>query len=316
MKKTTKIIIYNIIFILFVFLIIEFICFLRLYSFCASSVSGNKSYSSEEKKDKIPKLNTVFKLKYLKNSFLDKTDFRRPQGLKYNDNTKNTSPIVLLGCSFAAGYGLNENENFSYHLSEQVKRPVYNLAVVGGGLRETLYILRSKKLRTELLPNINESKYFIYTYMSSHSDRLYVNFRPHVPNFRYDNSYKTLKYYKDYLNNKTCIVPELMSLYANYFQDKEKTFNLIKLYLIQIKNVINKNFNNYDESTKFIVLVYNDIDNFNWEELEKENIIVFHTQNLVDVDLSSEEYNIADKVHPNGKAWEVIVPALVKELDL
>ena len=276
MKKTTRIIIYNIIFILFAFLIIEFICFLRLYNFCVSSVSGNKPYSSEKKKDEIPKLNAVFKLKYLKNNFLDKTDFRAPQGLKYNDNTKNTSPIVLLGCSFAAGYGLNENENFSYYLSKTTKRPVYNLAVVGGGLREALFILRSKNFRTTLLQNTSNTKYFIYTYMSSHADRLYVNFRPHVPNFKHDNSYKTLKYYKDYLNNKTCIVPELMSLYASYFQDKEKTFNLIKLYLIQINESINKNFKNHDESTKFVVLVYDDVDNFNWKELEKENIIVVH----------------------------------------
>ena len=152
--------------------------------------------------------------------------------------------------------------------------------------------------------------------MSSHADRLYVNFRPHVPNFKHDNSYKTLKYYKDYLNNKTCIVPELMSLYASYFQDKEKTFNLIKLYLIQINESINKNFKNHDESTKFVVLVYDDVDNFNWKELEKENIIVVHAQKIVGIDLTSEEYNIADKVHPNEKAWEIIVPALVKELNL
>lgn len=316
MNKTIKIIIYNIAFIFVVVLVMEAIFFIKYYNNAQSLIKKNNEYMTEISEFSDPTFKDIFVSKYLRMRFLYKNDFRKPQGLQYGKNNKETSPIVLLGCSYMYGYGLEENETLQYFLSEQTKRPVYNWGMVGGGLREILYILRSPKIRSYLSPDSANVKYFIYTYIPSHKNRLFENFRPHVPSFKADKEYKHLKYDKNYLNNKTCMVPEIMKFYYNNFADREKTFELIKLYISQINNSIQKKYTNYDEPAKLIVLVYDDVDNYNWEEIKDENIIIINTKSLSDVDLRSKEYRIADGNHPNKKAWEIITPALIKELNL
>ena len=313
MKRTTKIIIYNIIFVLIILLTAELICCIKQCNFYLKNVEKNKKYVQAEKSITCK---YILKLKYLKTVFLHEDDFRAPQGLQYNKNNKESSSIVLLGCSFTHGYGLKDNETFSYFLSEQTKRPVYNLGVIGAGQREALYILRSPKIRSSLIPRNDNIKYFIYTYIPAHKHRLYRNNRIHVPNFKYDKSYTKLKYYKDYLNNKTCLVPELMNLYSIYLFNNEKAFKLIKLYFKQIKKIIDKDYKNYDEPTKLIILIYVVDDGYNWKELEEENIKIINLKSILNVNLRDAEYTIDDAGHPNAKAWEVIVPALVKELNL
>ena len=43
-------------------------------------------------------------------------------------------PILIMGCSFAYGAGLKDDETFSYKLGLETGRPVYNRSIMGGGL--------------------------------------------------------------------------------------------------------------------------------------------------------------------------------------
>lgn len=316
MHKVINLILVNLLLIFIVLFSCEIICFFKYYHFAKTAIITNKQFLSQDTNKPSPNVKDIFISKYIKTIFLQPSDFRKPIGLEYNKNNKVSSPIIISGCSFTYGYGLKSTESFQFFLSEQTKRPVYNLGVIGGGLREALYILLTPNIRSKLLKDDNHIKYFIYTYIPSHKKRLYANYRMHVPNFKYDDSFSSLTYYQDYLNNKTCFIPELMHLYANYFIDNDKAFKLIKLYFKKINSIINKNFNNYNEKTKLVIFIYGDEDNFNWDELKKDGIIIIKLKDISDINFQTEEYTISDNIHPNAKAWEVIVPALVKELKL
>ena len=57
--------------------------------------------------------------------------------------------------------------------------------------------------------------------------------------------------------------------------------------------------------------------NPNIEELEKEDFIFIHTQDISEINLFEEEYNIApNDFHQSGKAWDVLTPAFARELKL
>ena len=63
----------------------------------------------------------------------------------------NENPIIVIGDSHAMGWGVNDDETFSYILQNILKRQVYNLAVSSyGTVRE---IIRLNK--TNLLSNSN-----------------------------------------------------------------------------------------------------------------------------------------------------------------
>ena len=55
--------------------------------------------------------------------------------------------IAVIGDSFAMGWGVNDDETFSYLLERKIKRPVYNLAVSGYGTgREIIRLEKSNLL--------------------------------------------------------------------------------------------------------------------------------------------------------------------------
>lgn len=65
-------------------------------------------------------------------------------GRKQTHPSSNSKGIAVIGDSVAMGWGVNDNETFSYFLEKKLKRPVYNLAVSGyGTIRELIY-LKSK----------------------------------------------------------------------------------------------------------------------------------------------------------------------------
>ncbi len=263
-----------------------------------------------------PTIASVFYDRYIEKNFYENDEFNEPQGLEYNSNNKNSSPIILLGCSFNYGFELDKDKTFQTFLSKQTKRPVYNFSLVAGGFREALFILHQQNIKKLLPQNTNHAKAFIYTYIPSHRERLYANFRPHVPNFKYNLTYTKLTYYNDLPNNKTCLIPRMMNLYTQIVKNNENTFKLIKLYIKTMNNFIKQSFSNYDEETKLIILLYDEYPFNNWEDLEKEGIIVIKLKDLSNENFYDEKYLLPDKVHPNSEAWEIITPALIKKLNL
>ena len=62
----------------------------------------------------------------------------------YRDLTKKS--VVVLGDSHAMGWGVNDDETFSYLLESEINRPVYNLSISGFGTVRQLVRLKNSKL--------------------------------------------------------------------------------------------------------------------------------------------------------------------------
>ena len=61
-------------------------------------------------------------------------------------NNKEIKGIAVLGDSHAMGWGVNDNETFSYILEKKIKRPVYNLAVSGYATNREIMRLQKSNL--------------------------------------------------------------------------------------------------------------------------------------------------------------------------
>lgn len=237
--------------------------------------------------------------------------FRPPSIIK---NAKR--PIILFGCSFVYGDSLKDNETFSAQLSKYTNRSVYNYGVSSGSPKETLYILRYYKE----LQNIKNPEYIIFTYVTDHKRRLYMyswtDCELDMPRFKkinnslvYDSKKRNILYesrfailLSEYIAEKKSLLPE--------------TNDLLNLYFTEIQKEIKRLYPN----TKFAILVYFEDGTENWNYLLKQGIDVINVQSLIDKDIKdihSVEYIIApDDIHPNAKAWQVIIPPLVKNLHL
>ena len=111
-------------------------------------------------------------------------------------NKEKSNAIILAGCSFTHGSHLNDNETFSYFLSNYLNRSVYNWGICSGSPREMLYILQNKKLLSYLTENNPDIKYVIYTYLPDHLNRLLYDFYIVSPYYYPVNNYTMLKYKK------------------------------------------------------------------------------------------------------------------------
>jgi len=65
-------------------------------------------------------------------------------GRKQTHPPSDLSSIVVIGDSVAMGWGVNDNETFSYFLEKKLKRPIYNLGVAGNGTKRQLIYLKNK----------------------------------------------------------------------------------------------------------------------------------------------------------------------------
>ena len=249
-------------------------------------------------------------------------DFRKPEGLNFKK-----SPIILFGCSFTYGDGLNVEDTFSYKLSKKAKRPVYNYAMQGWGLQHMYYILNLDKFYKQQ----PEPSYVIYTLINDHYCRL------HKYQFAPPNSYILLRY--KYTDGKfKQIYPHfrpLWGLYSvnliqNYINDKytfsninyEKNLNEYYLMLKESKKLLNQHYKN----TKFVIFIYRDNNDFKYMFTDNDKfmaklhddgfIVIDSAQLLPNIDLKSSAYITIDNCHPSGKAWDLIVPAIVKTLNL
>ena len=74
------------------------------------------------------------------------TTIRFDQNGRYSDIKKDLSKkyITVVGDSHAMGWGVNDNQTFSYLLEKKIKKPVFNLSVSGyGTVRELLRLEKS-----------------------------------------------------------------------------------------------------------------------------------------------------------------------------
>jgi len=240
---------------------------------------------------------------------------RTPSGLSFKK-----PPIIVFGCSFAYGSYLEDEQTFSYKLSKLTKRPVYNEAFPGQGVQHMLYLLQNPEFYKK-----EEPEYCIYLYMSDHIRRLYA---PTCSNFDIlDGTYNLIykekkgKLVLDKIGNDivsyikmSYLSQFLIHLYLNKFYLKnEKNQRNIAKYFIESKNEAKKHWKN----TKFIVIIYDKIQQGEYikSELEKNDIKMIYMKDLTKERLSKRKYSFPD-THPKEKAWDLLTPLVVKELNL
>lgn len=316
--KYLKLIVLNILLLLIAVCLLEFI----LYNTTKQDLE--KELSIKVEMCKKSNINFKSKISYslrspLYNYIIEKNFMRKPVGLNYKKGA-----IVLFGCSYTYGDGLEDTQTFSYKLSNYTKRPVYNRAMLGWGTQHILYQLRRSDFYNEIKP----PEYVIYTIMHDHLPRLFRPMNP--PPFNYlPLRYKLVN--GQFVEYSSIFAPVSGMYTVNYigqFIEKNITMsvfnedrNLDYFYqmLIECKRLLNIKY----PKAKFVILIYREndnmfIDNNNLlNKLKKSGFIAVDSDELTPhLILRCPEYQVIDKVHPSEKAWDLIVPKLVKKLNL
>ena len=256
----------------------------------------------------IKKVNYDFKTLGLKDGW-----GRAPEGLKF----KKKKPVVLFGCSYAYGYGLEDNQTFAHKLALRAKRTVYNRSFPAWGIQHMLY----QAQQPSLYEKIPEPGYVIYVYMHDHLRRLYLySFASwNILNEEFDIRYKDKNGELFEMKNSNPLLNQVKRLYtANSLQhwyvqkfllkDKERTYDLALEHFIAAKDEMQKHW----KKTKFVILIYDDF-NFNPDlksELKQNGFIV------MDISEFAAASKFITNKNPNEAAWNAIVPKVVKELKL
>lgn len=327
MKKFLPIIIFIVFSLVFGF-ILEIVSYNFLYGYLRPKTLINIGESTAGYKIFSIKKPDILNFEY----FLSE---RNNDHLKYNENLR---PILLLGCSYAYGQGINVDKNFSSQLQKKTNRKTFNYSKMGASpadlLRSTSILAKNGTLKKD------NFQYVIYVVMYDHFLRindlsLFCDFLTKTYQTNKNRSFKDkLKYYADF------------SYTAKLFNAKRLTeknnvalkINFLKYQINETNKIIKKNI----PDAKFVVLLYDDVTNpskdayfYNdktihislnkdtYSDLEKSGIIFISTKSLVGDVLCDEYYQIKNDEfqywkphHPNEKAWELIIPPFCNKLRL
>jgi len=123
---------------------------------------------------KLP-TNTVISHKYVANDSLIyhqhyRTDTqRRRVGPSIHSDSAYREFTIITGCSFAFGYGVNEQQTLRYFLDSLSGRRGYNYGIPGHGTQQTLALLQSRNLHLEIAePN----GVLVHLFIDDHIPRL------------------------------------------------------------------------------------------------------------------------------------------------
>lgn len=98
--------------------------------------------------------------------------------------------LMVTGCSFAFGYGLEETHTLSYYLDSLTGKRTYNYGISGHGTQQTLAILQNRNLSNEIR---EEKGVLIHLFIDDHLPRLIGSRRliklwaQHFPYYYLDN---------------------------------------------------------------------------------------------------------------------------------
>ncbi len=304
MKKFFKnifIILFNII---IIFILIEILCYSKFIFSKVKDYDGSIIKTIKYNKYQFFKYKNFDDLyQYIKTKRL-----RQPIGLKYKEK-----PILLMGCSFAYGYGLQDNESLGYKLSEILKRPLYNRAFEWlWGLQTMLYQSR----RSDFYKEVPPPEYVIYVYIFDHINRISASvIAPdyNIPHLRYIYKNNKLQREKFHSRYNLYMFRTYSILRAKSIAEK-MDYKLINEYFIETKKEFDKHWKNY----KFIILIYDEgpysREKINIEELNKQGFIVIGTKDLTGRYLDQPQDKIEDKFHPSEYAWSLVAPKLADKL--
>lgn len=235
-----------------------------------------------------------------------KRDFGKVYGKNYSK-----SPVILFGGSYVYGYGLKDEEKLAYALSENLKRPVYNMAYQTWSVQNMLWQLKRDDFYSD-----KKMPYEI----------IYMGVKVDLDNANNPDILNGLKYHEK--NGKLEEVPFFFML-TNYSyllkkinqeisyrktMNRTESIKFFNKHIIESANEVKKHW----KDTKMTVVWYDLPKTDDFKELEDVGIKVvsldlFIKENI----LKNKKYkNSENDIHPNAKAWEVIVPEMVKQAEL
>lgn len=321
MKKIFKILFLNIGILFFVFFIIELFLYLSVRKLLTdiNTSSSSKWNISLSYYIKLEDAAEHFKkdLKYL---------LRKPVGLSYNKKS-----IVLFGCSYTFGSGLEENQTFAKKLSDYTKRPVFNRGIPASGIQHMYFQLNSDSLYKDITV---EPEYMMYLYSYDlHCLRLILY------TFMSYDTYFYLRYYPDkfaengdlleckpflpvYFNGLyTVRWLERLNAYRIWENNNNAKFFEDFCFLIFHKSK-EKALQHYP-NIKFVIFCFDKIENEYvgheglLKRLQDDGFIVLKMDELTDSNLSEPKWQISAKdSHPNEAFWDYITPKIAKKLNL
>ena len=298
------------------------IILLALVELCSYFIVYNKykkDINSMSKADKTFNANLTYE-KAIYPSYAERKNRFRPISL--GKDAEKTS-IVLFGDSFTWGSHLKDDETFSAVLSDYTGRTVYNRGLYATGIPFMYYQLKDRNITNE----IANPQYFIYTLIDNHFYRsLTVRSWCKDPIIQYR--------YKVSDGKLVLVKPTFKFLYPlysvfllqNYIQNLEYKKLLFKEPVIKMIDESNRLIKKKFPNSEFIILVYQDScwgDSYLSEKQQilnhfsDEGIKVIYTDDLIGKNvLKDKKYLSADNFHPSCEAWKLIVPKLVKALDI
>ena len=317
-KKTKMVLLTNIILFIVLLLCAEF-SFYKLYCKGVEPLLINHQRITNQK------LKIKYSYPVLFNIDDYKNGFREIKGSKPSQ-----PPILLVGASYTSGHNLEKNQRLDYKLSKLTGRTVYTKAIDGTGPQSLYYLFKNTDIKKEI-PDIG---FIIYPFVPSHI------YKPYEYSLSYLSTRLNIRY-KDKNGKLEEIKPLFPILYSsftvkmaqNYLRDAEtsalikegKQYNLFNTIMDNTIQTTRKDFPN----SKFIILEYPDPDfgileshkitkipQKEREYLEKLGFIYINANELTGKNIGTPEYRSDDKDHPNEKAWNEIVPRLVKKLNL
>ena len=252
-------------------------------------------------------------------SYLDKVNNNYFRDFKKESSKRS---ILIFGCSFGYGYLLKPEQSLSYKLSEHTGRSVFNRSISSLGIQYVPYIAEHYNIEK----TISNPEYIIFVMIDNHLYRLYreiMNIDEPYFDILYQYNGKILEERKPIYSFlfKSSIIRYInlnLILYMYNKKNQDEIFDFMKAHFLKMKSILNKKFPN----SKLVILQYEENENswiFNnprWNELRDEGFIIINSYELTNEHLFEEKYRIPNDVHPNEKAWDLLVPKLVERLEL
>ena len=326
--NTIKIIILNIILLVIILFISDYSIYLKFKQ------DYIKNLASESLKI-YPPISYIdnYKSNYSTQSYIfqkrNKNNFNYFRNNIYNKNYNNKS-IIFFGCSYTFGAQLSDEQTLSNKLAKKLNINVYNFGICASGIQHMLSLLQNNIFYNLIK---EEPKYAIYTIIPDHFERLqkYIFPSPMMANginlqYELKNSKLKKRYIPLNLFSKSFLVKSIyyqIDTKRNDFEPNIKEQNNLLAYYIFTESfqILKKKYPNI----KFIILRYeteNDYaeeyeNNKIWENLQKQGIIIINSSDLIGRKFKyASEDTCEDQYHPSEKAWDLLVPKLIEQIEL
>jgi len=229
----------------------------------------------------------------------------------------NKKPVILFGCSFAEGAGLNDEDTPCGRISKLTGRSCINRSKGASGAQFIYYQL----LDENFYKQAPEADYIVYIYIYNHLKRLYY-YQPspliNMFNLRYkieNGKLKEIKpFFKPFYSSYT-VKRLLNTKVSNLAQAEEKDFKLFNKIMLESVKLIKAHY----PDAKIIMLEYPEpvslsIPDYEREMLENMGVKLVKVLDLTnDIDIFDKKYWLEDNIHPGNAAWDIIMPRFAEK---